>query len=383
MSDDIAARAVEHDNLLRAIEAVDYAPPTLKQVQEQLKQSQKRLEEDDKKLKAFEAATKKEYKEWIEIRDRTHKRIWTKISHPRSNKEILSSKEQKEEKEYLDAFAEEHKLRAEKETLDGQIEEMEGEIKSLTQLAREHTRLRNELMRLYDTVFGGPTPMHPEEDQAEQAYKAALEEYNKIQGEVTNESRAFALLQQADRTMILAARSLAQAEDASQWDMFGGGAMMDMMERSALADAQRQADTARMLVGQARELQPAIPGLRILDMPQGNLMSDVFFDNIFTDYAFHQKIQGAVTRSRHVHEELRKVCGQSQGHLNALKERGRQAEAELNSTRKRLEEIRKEIMQRAGEPLPTYQPRASGPPPPIDAPYHGNPFADALAMRTE
>lgn len=41
------------------------------------------------------------------------------------------------------------------------------------------------------------------------------------------------------------------AEDASTWDMFGGGAMMDMMERSALADAQRQADTARMLVMQA------------------------------------------------------------------------------------------------------------------------------------
>jgi hypothetical protein len=36
--------------------------------------------------------------------------------------------------------------------------------------------------------------------------------------------------------------------------MFGGGAMMDMMERSALADAQRQADTARMLVMQAVSL---------------------------------------------------------------------------------------------------------------------------------
>lgn len=91
--------------------------------------------------------------------------------------------------------------------------------------------------------------------------------------------------------MILASRSLAQAEDASTWDMFGGGAMMDMMERSALADAQRQADTARMLVGQARALQPMIRDLEMLDMPQGNIMSDVFFDNIFSDALFHQKIQ--------------------------------------------------------------------------------------------
>lgn len=44
---------------------------------------------------------------------------------------------------------------------------------------------------------------------------------------------------------------LRSIEDASTWDMFGGGAMMDMMERSALSEAQRQADTARMLVMQA------------------------------------------------------------------------------------------------------------------------------------
>jgi hypothetical protein len=75
--------------------------------------------------------SKKEYKEWIDIRDRTHKRIWTKISHPRSNKEILSSKEQKEEKEYLDAFAEEQKLRAEKETLGVQIRGMDDEVRQL------------------------------------------------------------------------------------------------------------------------------------------------------------------------------------------------------------------------------------------------------------
>ncbi|KAJ9111334.1 hypothetical protein QFC20_002625 [Naganishia adeliensis] len=383
MSEEISARAAEHDALLRSIEAVDYAPPTLKQVQVQLKQNQAQLADDIKKLKALEAATKKEYAEWIAIRDRTHKRIWTKISHPRSNKEILSSKEQKEEREYLDAFAEEHKLRAEKEALEAQVREMEDEIKSLTQIAREHTRLRNELMRLYETVFGGPTPAHPEEDQAEQAYKSAQEAYDKIQGEITNESRAFALLQQADRTMIGAARSLAQAEDASTWDMFGGGAMMDMMERSALSEAQRQADTARMLVMQARTLQPAIQELAMLDMPQGNLMSDMFFDNIFIDMAFHQKIQAAVARSRQVHQSLRSVLAQSQSHLATLKTHGATAEAELNRSRKRLEDVRKEIMQLAGEPLPAYHPPVEGPPPGIDVVYRGNPFADALAMRTE
>jgi hypothetical protein len=74
------------------------------------------------------ARSKKEYAEWIAIRDRTHKRVWTKISHPRSNKEILSAKEQKEEKEYLEAFAEEQKLRAEKRALEDQVGSMEDEV---------------------------------------------------------------------------------------------------------------------------------------------------------------------------------------------------------------------------------------------------------------
>jgi hypothetical protein len=84
---------------------------------------------------------KKEYAEWIAIRDRTHKRIWTKISHPRSNKEILSGKEQKEEREYLEAFAEEHKLRAEKEALEVQVREMEGEVGFFLSGGERHSRL--------------------------------------------------------------------------------------------------------------------------------------------------------------------------------------------------------------------------------------------------
>jgi hypothetical protein len=52
-------------------------------------------------------------------------------------------------------------------------------------------------------------------------------------------------------------------------DMFGGGAMMDMMERNALAEAQRYADQARTYVIQARQLQPGIQELQSVKMPMG------------------------------------------------------------------------------------------------------------------
>ncbi len=69
--------------------------------------------------------------------------------------------------------------------------------------------------------------------------------------------------------MMVAARACANAEGYSQWDMFGGGTMSDMMERSELANAQRAADQAAMMVMQAQQLQPAIRGFGPVNMPQG------------------------------------------------------------------------------------------------------------------
>lgn len=51
--------------------------------------------------------------------------------------------------------------------------------------------------------------------------------------------------------------------------MMGGGSLSDMMERSELANAQRAADQARMMVQQAQQLQPAIRGFGNVNIPQG------------------------------------------------------------------------------------------------------------------
>lgn len=61
----------------------------------------------------------------------------------------------------------------------------------------------------------------------------------------------------------------AQAENYSTYDMMGGGTWTDMMERSELGNAQRAVDQARLLVTQARALQPALQVLPSLTMPHG------------------------------------------------------------------------------------------------------------------
>lgn len=91
-------------------------------------------------------------------------------------------------------------------------------------------------------------------------------------------------------------------------------------------------------------------------------MSDVFFDNIFTDYRFHQQIQRAGMDLRRALGELQHVVGQSQQHLENLTRQGRDRGNALESARGDLERTRRNIMEGAGGLAPpTYT--APGPDP--------------------
>jgi hypothetical protein len=132
-------------------------------------------------------------------------------------------------------------------------------------------------------------------------------------------------------------------------------------------------------------------------------MGDIFFDNIFTDMAMHDKIQQSAKRLQISHLELREVVTQSLSHLHGLEAQSRSVEGELNGARERLKGVRRGIMERAGESLPVYTggaPPGYVPPPPVDQAqtqpegqgqgqgqgqaqgrYYGNPFASSLEQQ--
>jgi hypothetical protein len=88
-------------------------------------------------------------------------------------------------------------------------------------------------------------------------------------------------------------------------------------------------------------------------------MSDVFFDNIFTDYAFHQKIKAAAVQLQRAYAQLQGVTRQSQAHLEGLLRDGRERAHTLEGARNTLELTRRQIMERAGGVAPpTYRPPA-------------------------
>lgn len=137
-------------------------------------------------------------------------------------------------------------------------------------------------------------------------------------------------------------------------DMFGGGGFSDYMERSALGKADQAAAQVYRLHEQARRASPHVKPLPPLQIAQGDLFADVFFDNIFTDMAFHQKIQRSA-------EELKRAAYQLVQEQNAGEQRlldlGREmsfASRKLEQARKQLQTLREGIFERLAEQLPQY-----------------------------
>lgn len=109
-----------------------------------------------------------------------------------------------------------------------------------------------------------------------------------------------------------------------------------MVERNALSNAQFYASQVEMLVIQARRISPSIEPLGKLEIAKGSLMSDVIFDNIFTDMAFHEKIKGS-ENDLNIYKQALDV------QLRAVIERERGLKVELNMATERLEAARKEL----------------------------------------
>ena len=191
----------------------------------------------------------------------------------------------------------------------------------------------------------------PEDDRLEYDLHAEEKRHDQIQAILNSESRAAEILARAVRFMDSCQNSMQEALGYSRYGPFSFippciiywlrvvhkicgvvegvalaywityllsifyfvttfSTMADMMERNALVNAQANASQAEMLVGQATRASPRVQPVGRVDIARGyshpshlvflllisvffffsfhsSLISDVFFDNIFTDMAFH------------------------------------------------------------------------------------------------
>lgn len=343
ITDKINLAANRNKELLTTLSKTDHARPELEQQElyiadlvTEIALSRQHVDQLDKKRQ-------KELKEHASYRDSVMKRFAYKVV---GKKERFEEKANKEEKEYFSALQEEH---AAQSLLRGREEAMEDAKRAreeLRGLVEKHDRAQRELDVLYEDIFQGPTPGFEEEDRVEEAMQRAKEAHHMARSRAEAQAKAVQLLEAGMEKMNGARGCMDEALGHSRMDMWGGGTFTDMMERNALSKAGVLSTEARLAASQASRFDGEIGALPQVNVPEGDLLTDVFFDNIITDMAFHAKIQQGIQEMEQVRQVLR-------GELDRARERGRriggevaQRQAELETARSDLQKTREKIFQK-------------------------------------
>ncbi|KAH6637222.1 hypothetical protein F5144DRAFT_592152 [Chaetomium tenue] len=252
----IPQAAAKNTELLRVLSETDYAAPALEQQKQLITDLESEAAKSDRRLSIMDIKRVREFSDHKEYRDSVLRRFLFKAAGQRA---AFEARAQKEETEYFQAL---QALQSEQQVNTNIKSQLTAARQAATDLSAQvtrHTTAQTSLDQLYESIFSGPTPALPGEDEHEQRTTAAQRTYLDVRGRAEAEQMAVRLLAGAQREMANASKAMEQALTASRHDMWGsGGSIADMMERNALQRAESEMLGARMQVVQARGFSAAI-----------------------------------------------------------------------------------------------------------------------------
>ncbi|KAJ7153434.1 hypothetical protein C8R43DRAFT_885487 [Mycena crocata] len=359
----ILQNAAYHAQLLASIAELDYVPSALEHQTSYLANIEKNKQQTSAKIKLLEKKTNKERKEHEALRDSTARRLAAKLT---GRKEKFEAKASKEEREYVEALDQEIQEKRSLETLDELLVAGKEVLADLQGKEERYKLTKQDLADLYRKIFDGPTQAYPEDDRLEQQLAQVQGRYNAIQGFLNQESQAVNLLKLANSTLIQCSSKMQEALSYSQFDMFGGGGVADMMERNALSAAEGLSNQAATLVQQAMFASPQVQPIGEVRIAHGSIISDVLFDNIFTDMAFHgSQSLPQISSTEKLIRNLTNQLAAAKARTAAIGEDLRSAADDLTRARGALDSFRRSVFDSLSgniPPLPAYDAPA-GPPP--------------------
>ncbi|KAI0391372.1 hypothetical protein F5Y17DRAFT_15711 [Xylariaceae sp. FL0594] len=358
ITDQLRSAGPRNKSLLDILVETDHAALALDQQKRYLKDLETQHREAKRNVSLLGHERWKEGKEHAKYRDSVMKRWAYKIS---GKEDKFAAKAAKEEREYYEVLQKLHQAEALRDNIELMKEEAVRTLGELQSADKRHKQTQKELDQLYASIFQGPTPSFPEEDEAERKVESATEAFNAASAELESGRQAYRALEDAHRRIKSALCSLEDALDWSRVDMFGGGATTDLMERDALHKAETEVIQAQMLVMQAQRFSPLVQSLPPVSIASGSIMSDMLFDNIFTDMNFHEKIKDSRAE---VENRERALLVQLQAAKARLQEPEQRAKTESERVKRAREELQA-IRQRIFESLANGdQPSSSEAPPP-------------------
>lgn len=342
VEDKIRKASARNAELLAAIADTNNAEPTASEHDRSIASLENEILISEKSKNLLEQKKNLTQANHERYRDSHVKRFFYKAA---GKKERYHEKASEEEQKHFTVLSELHQI---EKAIEGLQVERENSLALKPELDREAKRHRDavaELDTLYNSIFGGPTPDFPQEDQVEQRCAQASREFRQVAQAETQERSAVTFLTKAAKLANSARMSMDKALDYSRADMFGGGMMMDAMERSHLGKADKAIYEARRLAARAKEASHMVAEMPSVNVNTGNIMSDVFFDNIFTDMAFHEEIKRAMSELQRLLDTMMRELDASRNRHAGLLSQAQVAEQNLTDARQVLQTARSSIIE--------------------------------------
>lgn len=197
--------------------------------------------------------------------------------------DMFAARAQKEQREYFDILQQEQKVKEEQDRLRAEKDEAVAIQRRLEDVVERRSRAQDELDALYDSIFHGPNPEFPEEDELEKKAEQALNTYH---------CAAVRLEKDAKLTDILtAARDTAgQALKDTMEALSGGHLASSTIEKKKLGDANIKLKQMQELVAHAQKISAKVIPLPVVNI-NIKLLDREAYTNPFGRMALHDIIR--------------------------------------------------------------------------------------------
>ncbi|KAF2206981.1 hypothetical protein CERZMDRAFT_52005 [Cercospora zeae-maydis SCOH1-5] len=305
--------ADKNHELLAELRQTDYAPSSLKQNSAFIDDLNAQISSTDKELKKLHQVTEDERQDHVRYRDSNFKRYLHKMGGSKG-KDKFTSKAEKEEREFLEAWQKERSAKESRHELSRALEHARSNKVNLEQDVKRHERAQSELDQLYDSIFSGPTPDVAGEDHLEQAVQQNRDSYDQANRSLSSEKYVLEILGRADQSLSAAGNHMDDAYRRSQRDTYlGGGTFTDMMERDALAKAQNAIHATIRHMAEAQR---------------------------------HERIKDSDAQVKAAYQDLKGRIEEQKGRCQGAEQNLQQAGNGLEQARKELQRVRAEAFER-------------------------------------
>jgi hypothetical protein len=381
----IKDNAAWHSNLHAILAETAGASSAMDQQKQLIADVEGSIARATRRIQECEQKREKEFREHKDYRDSHFKKLAYKVG---GQKDKFEARQSKEEEEYHESLREVQQAEREKSELDSVHASAIQRRAEIEQDLQRKQQAQHDLDRLYSDIFDPAGPEFPIASEALDRYVKAMREHDTASDELRRETHVVNCLTDSRKLLERARRSV---EDALRWsrvDIIGGGTLSDLKERSALEDAAREIQAAFKVFDAAQQARPRLPSLPKVNIPTGNLLSDVFFDNVFTDLHFHDKIKQAGVELARCIFTIEDLLNKTRNTQTQLQNSWSAKIRDMKHARSELQNVRKMVFESVihDEPAPEYpsgpEHGKSAPAPAGEATSHGQ-LANNNPFRTE